>query len=102
MCALSAKNELMNGIPKPRKWVISLKGVNGNMNAYIFIVLLILMAISGCGKDKERESKVEMPEVNDENCTSKSIKALPSNIQQDFSARCLRRSSYKESSDREW
>lgn len=72
------------------------------MKSNIAIVLFVLLAFVGCGKESESVSKITMPDVNDDNCTTRSIEALPSNIQQEFSARCLRRSSYKESGDREW
>lgn len=73
------------------------------MKACIVMGLLVSLVVAGCSEDKESVSKATtMPEVNDENCTTENIRAMPSNIQQEFSGLCLRRSNYKESDAQEW
>lgn len=68
-------------------------------------ILVILLALSGCGKDEKTNdtaSKVSLPEVNAENCEKEKIGEMSESIREKFAMLCVRRSDAKQSKKKEW
>ena len=63
----------------------------------IFVVIyLSAVLFTGCNKTPV------VPEANDENCEPKNIAKLEKSVQQDLSAKCIRRGEFKPSLPKSW
>lgn len=76
------------------------------MNIKTPIIPILLLLISGCGKDKSVEYDAAdpyiFPEVNDENCKGTNIGEVPEEFRDRFTTLCVRRSDSKKSEQKEW
>ena len=60
------------------------------------VISLSAVLFTGCNKTPV------VPEVNDENCEPKNIAKLEKSVQQELSAKCMRRGEFKPSIPKSW